>query len=138
MTQAISPLSPAPSSQNSAALNSPARVLLASLIGTTIEFFDFYVYATAAVLVFPTLFFPSSDPTSAMLQSFATFSIAFFARPIGAMVFGHFGDRIGRKATLVAALLAMGISTVVIGLLPIYSEIGILAPLLLALCRFGQ
>ena len=138
MTQAISPLSPAPSSQNKTALNSPARVLLASLIGTTIEFFDFYVYATAAVLVFPTLFFPSSDPTSAVLQSFATFSIAFFARPIGAIVFGHFGDRIGRKVTLVAALMTMGVSTVLIGFLPSYASIGVAAPLLLALCRFGQ
>ena len=138
MTQAISPLSPTPSSQNSAALNSPARVLLASLIGTTIEFFDFYVYATAAVLVFPTLFFPTSDPTSAILQSFATFSIAFFARPIGAVFFGHFGDRIGRKVTLVAALMTMGISTVMIGFLPSYNSIGVAAPLLLALCRFGQ
>ncbi|MCR6660307.1 MAG: MHS family MFS transporter [Asticcacaulis sp.] len=119
-------------------LNSPFKVLIASLAGTTIEFFDFYVYATAAVLVFPTLFFPASDPTSAMLQSFATFSIAFFARPIGAMVFGHFGDRIGRKATLVAALLTMGISTVVIGLLPGFKQIGVWAPLLLSLCRFGQ
>ncbi|MDB5656560.1 MAG: ral substrate transporter [Tardiphaga sp.] len=119
-------------------LNSPARVLLASLIGTTIEFFDFYVYATAAVLVFPTLFFPNSDPTTALLASFATFSIAFFARPFGAIVFGHFGDKVGRKTTLVAALLTMGISTVVIGLLPGYAQIGVAAPLLLALCRFGQ
>lgn len=119
-------------------LNSPFKVLIASLIGTTIEFFDFYVYATAAVLVFPTLFFPSSDPTSAMLQSFATFSIAFFARPVGAVLFGHFGDRIGRKATLVAALLTMGVSTVVIGFLPGFNQIGVLAPLLLSLCRFGQ
>lgn len=120
------------------ALNSPARVLAASLIGTTIEFFDFYVYATAAVLIFPTLFFPASDPTTALLASFATFSIAFFARPFGAVVFGHFGDRIGRKATLVAALMTMGISTVLIGLLPTYESIGVAAPLLLALCRFGQ
>jgi len=118
--------------------NSPVQVLLASLIGTTIEFFDFYVYATAAVLVFPTQFFPNSDPTTALLASFATFSIAFFARPLGAIVFGHFGDRIGRKATLVAALLTMGISTVIVGLLPSYGQIGVLAPLLLALCRFGQ
>src|ERR1700748_127256 len=118
--------------------SSPAQVLLASLIGTTIEFFDFYVYATAAVLVFPTLFFPNSDATTALLASFATFSIAFFARPLGAIVFGHFGDRIGRKATLVAALLTMGISTVAIGLLPTYGQIGVAAPLLLALCRFGQ
>ncbi|TKA95953.1 MHS family MFS transporter [Cereibacter changlensis] len=120
------------------ALNSPARVLAASLIGTTIEFFDFYVYATAAVLIFPTLFFPASDPTTALLASFATFSIAFFARPFGAVVFGHFGDRVGRKATLVAALMTMGISTVLIGLLPTYESIGVAAPLLLALCRFGQ
>ncbi|MCZ0960228.1 MFS transporter [Paracoccus benzoatiresistens] len=119
-------------------VNSPARVLLASLIGTTIEFFDFYVYATAAVLVFPTLFFPAEDATTALLASFATFSIAFFARPFGAIVFGHFGDRVGRKATLVAALLTMGISTVIIGLLPTYAQIGVAAPALLALCRFGQ
>ncbi len=138
MSDAISPVSPTPASSNSAPLNSPARVLIASLVGTTIEFFDFYVYATAAVLVFPTLFFPNSDPTTALLASFATFSIAFFARPLGAVVFGHFGDRIGRKTTLVAALLTMGISTVIIGLLPSYESIGVLAPLLLALCRFGQ
>ena len=118
--------------------NSKRRVLFASLIGTTIEFFDFYIYATAAVLVFPTLFFPAADPASATLQSLATFALAFFARPIGSAVFGHFGDRVGRKATLVAALLTMGVSTVVIGLLPTYASIGVLAPLLLALCRFGQ
>jgi metabolite-proton symporter len=118
--------------------NSPATVLLASLIGTTIEFFDFYIYATAAVLVFPKLFFPASEPAAATLQSLATFAIAFFARPIGSAVFGHFGDRIGRKVTLVAALLTMGVSTVVIGLLPTYATIGAAAPLLLALCRFGQ
>lgn len=125
-------------SQPTAARNSPSRVLLASLVGTTIEFFDFYIYATAAVLVFPKLFFPASDATSATLQSLATFAIAFFARPIGSALFGHFGDRIGRKATLVAALLTMGGSTVVIGLLPTYESIGVLAPALLALCRFGQ
>jgi metabolite-proton symporter len=118
--------------------NSPRRVLFASLIGTTIEFFDFYIYATAAVLVFPSLFFPAGDPASATLQSLATFALAFFARPVGSAVFGHFGDRIGRKATLVAALLTMGLSTVFIGLLPTYQSIGLLAPLLLALCRFGQ
>jgi metabolite-proton symporter len=108
------------------------------LIGTTIEFFDFYIYATAAVLVFPHLFFPAADPAAATLQSLATFAIAFFARPVGSAVFGHFGDRVGRKATLVAALLTMGISTVVIGLLPTYATIGTWAPALLALCRFGQ
>ena len=119
-------------------VNSPAQVLFASLIGTTIEFFDFYIYATAAVLVFPKLFFPTADATSAVLQSLATFALAFFARPIGSALFGHFGDRIGRKATLVAALMTMGLSTVFIGLLPTYASIGVAAPLLLALCRFGQ
>ena len=94
------------------AVNRPGQVLFASLIGTTIEFFDFYIYATAAVLVFPRLFFPASDPASATLASLATFAIAFLARPIGSALFGHFGDRIGRKTTLVAALLTMGISTV--------------------------
>ncbi len=116
----------------------PRRVLFASLIGTTIEFFDFYIYGTAAVLVFPALFFPSDNPATATLQSLATFALAFLARPIGSAVFGHFGDRIGRKATLVAALLTMGLSTVAIGLLPTYASIGLLAPALLALCRFGQ
>jgi metabolite-proton symporter len=119
-------------------VNSPGQVLFASLIGTTIEFFDFYIYATAAVLVFPRLFFPASDPASATLASLATFAIAFLARPIGSALFGHFGDRVGRKTTLVAALLTMGLSTVSIGLLPAYDTIGIAAPLLLALCRFGQ
>jgi metabolite-proton symporter len=118
--------------------NSPAQVLFASLVGTTIEFFDFYIYATAAVLVFPKLFFPSTDPASAVLASLATFGIAFLARPVGSALFGHFGDRIGRKTTLVAALLTMGLSTVLIGLLPTYASIGVFAPLLLALCRFGQ
>ena len=118
--------------------NSARRVLFASLIGTTIEFFDFYIYATASVIVFPKLFFPTSDPASAVLQSFATFAIAFFARPFGAAFFGHFGDRIGRKATLVAALLTMGVSTVAIGLLPTYATVGVVAPFLLATCRFGQ
>jgi metabolite-proton symporter len=116
----------------------PRRVLFASLIGTTIEFFDFYIYGTAAVLVFPALFFPAADPATATLQSLATFALAFFARPVGSAVFGHFGDRIGRKATLVAALLTMGVSTVAIGLLPTYAAIGLAAPALLALCRFGQ
>ena len=120
------------------AINSPAQVLFASLIGTTIEFFDFYIYATAAVLVFPRLFFPASDPATSTLASFATFAIAFIARPFGSALFGHFGDRVGRKTTLVAALLTMGVSTVTIGLLPTYDTIGIAAPLLLAVCRFGQ
>ena len=116
----------------------PRTILFASLIGTTIEFYDFYIYATAAVLVFPRLFFPASDPGAATLQSLATFAIAFLARPVGSALFGHFGDRIGRKSTLVAALLTMGVSTILIGLLPTYDRIGVAAPLLLALCRFGQ
>src|SRR5882672_8677311 len=119
-------------------VNTPGQVLFASLIGTTIEFFDFYIYATAAVLVFPRLFFPSTDPASGVLASLATFAIAFIARPIGSAIFGHFGDRIGRKATLVAALLTMGVSTVAIGALPTYASIGVAAPALLSLCRFGQ
>lgn len=119
-------------------INTPSQVLFASMIGTTIEFFDFYIYATAAVLVFPHLFFPASDPTSAILASLATFGIAFLARPIGSALFGHFGDRIGRKRTLVLALLTMGLSTFIIGALPSYQSIGLAAPLLLALCRFGQ
>jgi metabolite-proton symporter len=119
-------------------INRTSQILLASLAGTTIEFFDFYIYATAAVLVFPRLFFPASDPTSATLASLATFAIAFLARPIGSALFGHFGDRAGRKTTLVAALLTMGLSTIAIGLLPTYATIGVVAPLLLALCRFGQ
>jgi metabolite-proton symporter len=114
------------------------RILAASLIGTTIEFFDFYIYATAAVLVFPKLFFPAGNATAATLASLATFALAFFARPLGAAIFGHFGDRKGRKATLVAALMTMGPSTVAIGLLPTYHSIGIAAPILLALFRFGQ
>jgi metabolite-proton symporter len=121
-----------------ASLNSPRHVLFASLVGTTIEYFDFYIYGTAAVLVFPSLFFPASDPATATLASLATFGIAFLARPVGAALFGHFGDRVGRKATLVAALLTMGGSTVAIGLLPTYASIGLAAPILLAICRFGQ
>src|SRR5437899_378299 len=119
-------------------INTPRQVLFASLVGTTIEFFDFYIYATAAVLVFPRLFFPASDPVSSTLASLATFGIAFLARPVGSALFGHFGDRVGRKTTLVAALLTMGVSTVAIGALPTYTTIGVAAPVLLALCRFGQ
>ncbi len=119
-------------------INSLKHVLFGSLIGTTIEFFDFYIYANAAVLVFPQLFFPGKDSTISTLESLATFSIAFLARPLGSAVFGHYGDKIGRKVTLVVALLTMGISTVSIGFLPSYASIGVLAPILLMLCRFGQ
>jgi len=126
------------STQQAPPLNSRNKVIVASLVGTAIEFFDFYIYATAAVIVFPHIFFPQGDATVATLQSLATFAIAFVARPIGSALFGHFGDKVGRKATLVASLLTMGVSTVVIGLLPSYQTIGVLAPLLLALARFGQ
>jgi len=119
-------------------VNPTRRVVTASLVGTAIEFYDFYIYATAAVLVFPALFFPQDDPTTAQLQSLATFAIAFVARPFGSALFGHFGDRVGRKATLVASLLVMGVSTVLIGLLPTYAAIGVWAPVLLCVLRFGQ
>jgi metabolite-proton symporter len=119
-------------------MNTPRQVLFASLVGTTVEFFDFYIYATAAVLVFPRLFFPSADATASTLASLATFGIAFLARPVGSALFGHFGDRIGRKKTLVLALGTMGLSTFAIGVLPGYGTLGVMAPLLLALCRFGQ
>lgn len=119
-------------------INTPGQVLFASLVGTAVEFFDFYIYATAAVLVFPKLFFPATDPATSVLASLATFGIAFLARPIGGALFGHFGDRAGRKKTLVMALTTMGLSTFLIGVLPSYKSIGLAAPLLLALCRFGQ
>ncbi|HTG67263.1 MAG TPA: MFS transporter [Flavobacterium sp.] len=124
--------------EQSTKINSLKHVLFGSLIGTTIEFFDFYIYANAAVLVFPQLFFPGADSTNSTLESLATFSIAFLARPLGSAVFGHYGDKIGRKVTLVVALLTMGISTISIGFLPSYASIGVLAPILLMLCRFGQ
>ena len=129
-------MSPIPPSKKH--INTPAQVLFASLVGTAVEFFDFYIYATAAVLVFPRLFFPSTDPATSVLASLATFGIAFLARPIGGALFGHFGDRAGRKKTLVMALTTMGLSTFLIGVLPSYHSIGLVAPLLLALCRFGQ
>jgi metabolite-proton symporter len=121
-----------------AAVNTRGRVIVASLIGTSIEFYDFYVYATAAVLVFPSLFFPNDSPAAAQLSSFVTFGLAFLARPIGSVLFGHFGDRVGRKATLVASLIVMGVATFLIGVLPTFATIGIAAPALLAVLRFTQ
>ncbi|MBR0673386.1 MFS transporter [Neoroseomonas soli] len=118
--------------------NSRSRVIFASLIGTTVEFYDFYVYATAAVLVFPYLFFPAGNETTALLSSFAIFGAAMVARPLGAIFFGHLGDRQGRKATLVGALLTMGIATFLIGLLPTYAMAGWLAPALLVVLRLAQ
>jgi MFS family permease len=114
------------------------RILFASLVGTSVEFYDFYIYATAAALVFPQLFFPADNPDLALLASYATFSAAFFARPLGGIVFGHYGDRMGRKSTLVASLMLMGVSTLLIAFLPTYAMAGVIAPVLLCLLRFGQ
>ena len=114
------------------------RIIFASMIGTTIEFYDFYIYATAAVSIFPLLFFPTSQAGTSLLASMATFGVAFVARPLGSILFGHFGDRIGRKATLVGSLLTMGIATFLIGLLPTAYQVGILAPALLTVMRFCQ
>ena len=118
--------------------NNPYKVAIASMVGTAIEFYDYYIYAAAAVLVFNTQFFDKSDEHVAVLLSLSTLALAFLARPIGSALFGHFGDRIGRKKTLVASLLLMGLSTVAIGLLPNYQSIGLWAPLLLCIFRIGQ
>ncbi len=127
-----------PDAETAAPTMSAQRIAVASFIGTAIEFYDFYIYGTAAALVFGTLFFPDLDPLVGTLAAFATFGVGFVARPVGAVAFGHFGDRVGRKATLVVSLLTMGVGTVAIGLLPTYSTIGIAAPVLLVLCRFLQ
>jgi metabolite-proton symporter len=118
--------------------NNTGRIVTASLVGTAIEYYDFYVYATAAALVLGPLFFPGESDNARLLSAFASFSIAFIARPLGAILFGHFGDRKGRKASLVASLLIMGVSTVLIGCLPDYAQIGLWAPVILCLLRFGQ
>jgi MFS family permease len=115
-----------------------ARVLLASLVGTSVEFYDYYIYATAAAIVFGPLFFPSDSTSMQLLASYASLAVAFVARPVGAWVFGHFGDRIGRKSTLVASLMLMGGSTVLIAALPTYASAGLWAPVLLCILRFGQ
>lgn len=117
---------------------STTHIAFASFIGTAIEFYDFYIYAMAAALVIGQVFFPASDPATQSLNAFLTFGIAFIARPVGAIVFGHFGDKIGRKTTLAASLLLMGVSTLLIGLLPGYEVLGIWAPILLCVLRFGQ
>lgn len=119
-------------------MRAKSRVLVAALMGTAVEFYDFFIYATAAALVFGPLFFPVSSPAAQTLLAFASFGLAFFARPLGAIVFGHFGDRVGRKSTLVASLLLMGLSTTAIAILPTYATVGWIAPTLLCLMRFGQ
>jgi MFS family permease len=121
-----------------AATPSTRRVLAASLIGTSIEFYDFYVYTTAAALVFGELFFPQTSQAAQQLLAFATIGVAFVARPLGSIFFGHFGDRVGRKSTLVASLLTMGISTTLVAFLPTYATVGWIAALFLCLLRFGQ
>lgn len=123
---------------HAAAPASHRRILFASLVGTSVEFYDFYIYATATALVFGPLFFPAQEPWLQQVAAYASFSVAFFARPLGGLVFGHYGDRLGRKSTLVASLMLMGISTVLIGCLPSHAMIGWVAPLLLCLLRFGQ
>ena len=123
---------------SSSSSSSVTRIALASFIGTAIEFYDFYIYGMAAALVIGPVFFPGGNPTTQALSAFLTFAVAFLTRPLGAMVFGHFGDRIGRKTTLVTSLLVMGISTTLIGVLPGYETIGAWAPALLCLLRFGQ
>lgn len=128
-TSAINMAGPQPSNR---------RILIASLVGTSVEFYDFYIYATAAALVFGPLFFPAESPSAQLLAAYASLGVAFIARPVGASVFGHFGDRIGRKSTLVASLLLMGGSTLLIAFLPTYAQIGWVAPLLLCILRFGQ
>ncbi|WP_233800290.1 MFS transporter [Paraburkholderia sp. HP33-1] len=130
--------SPISAAQPASGQNSRARIIFASFIGTAIEFYDFYVYATAAALVIGPVFFPHGSATAQALSAFVTFGIAFVARPIGSFLFGHFGDRIGRKSTLVASLLVMGLSTTLIGFVPGYDAIGSLAPILLCVLRFGQ
>ncbi|MBU1425089.1 MAG: MHS family MFS transporter [Gammaproteobacteria bacterium] len=117
---------------------STTRIAFASFIGTAIEFYDFYIYGLAVAMVIGPIFFPNSDPAVQALNAFLTFGIAFLARPFGALLFGHFGDRIGRKTTLVASLLVMGVSTTLIGVLPSYEAVGWVAPALLCLLRFGQ
>jgi MFS family permease len=131
MASTTTPAAPAPA-------NPRSRVIMASLVGTTIEFYDFYAYATAAVLVFPILFFPTGNDTTSLLASFGVFGAAMVARPLGAVVFGHFGDRFGRKATLVASLLTMGVATFLIGCLPTYENIGWIAAFLLLVLRLAQ
>ncbi|MEV4703415.1 MFS transporter [Actinoplanes sp. NPDC049316] len=114
------------------------KVVFAALIGTAVEWYDFFLYGSAAALVFGTLFFPKSDPVTATLLAFGTYALGFVARPLGGVVFGHYGDRVGRKKMLVVSLMVMGLATIAIGLLPTYASIGVAAPVLLLACRLAQ
>src|SRR3984957_15970362 len=127
-----------PDSRAAAPPISVAHVVAASFIGTTIEWYDFFLSGTAAALVFNRLFFPTLDPVSGTMASFGTYAVGFFARPVGGIVFGHFGDRMGRKSMLVTTLLLMGMATFLMGLLPTYDQIGVAAPVLLIVLRFIQ
>src|SRR5688572_14379684 len=127
-----------PDGQPAGPSNSLRKVIAASFVGTTIEWYDFFLYGTAAALVFNELFFPDADPLIGTLAAFGTFAVGFAARPIGGIVFGHYGDRIGRKTMLVLSLMIMGVATFLIGLLPTYASIGIVAPILLVVLRFAQ
>ena len=122
------PLGSTMTAQPSHPLRQHARILIASLVGTGVEFYDFYIYATASALVIGPLFFPAQSATAQTLLAFMTFGLAFVARPVGAIAFGHFGDRVGRKSTLVASLMLMGASTVAIAFLPTYAMAGPIAP----------
>src|SRR6185369_10881055 len=128
----------APMKENGRAGTPIGRVVLASFLGTSIEWYDFFLYGTAAALVFKRLFFPTLDPLAGTMASFATYAVGFFARPLGGIVFGHYGDKVGRKAMLVTTLLMMGLSTFLIGTLPTYDQIGVLAPVALVALRFVQ
>ncbi|MFA6546900.1 MAG: MFS transporter, partial [Limisphaerales bacterium] len=114
------------------------RVVLASFIGTTIEWYDFFLYGTAAALVFNKLFFPNIEPLAGTMAAFATYAVGFFARPLGGIIFGHFGDKLGRKSMLVTTLMIMGTATFLIGVLPTHAQAGMLAPALLVTLRFVQ
>ena len=138
LTNSGNPTSRAGRGNRMSPIRANARVLTAALVGTTVEFYDFYVYATAAALVFGPLFFPAESTSAQLLLSLMSFGLAFVARPVGAIAFGHFGDRLGRKSTLVASLMLMGISTLLIAFLPTYQMVGWVAPLLLCIMRFGQ
>jgi len=129
---------PTPHTGHTPGQNSIGKVVFASLVGTAVEWYDFFLYGSAAALVFGALFFPESDPVNATLLAFGTYAVGFAARPLGGIVFGHFGDRVGRKKMLVVSLMLMGIATFAIGLLPTYATVGVLAPVLLIVCRLAQ
>src|SRR6476646_3697971 len=137
MSLAIDHLDTSPRSSDAPLLRS-RKVAFASLIGTTIEWYDFFIFGTAAALIFNQIFFPYFDPVTGTLAAFASFSVGFIARPVGGAVFAHYGDKIGRKPMLVYSLLLMGAATVMMGLLPGYASIGIWAPILLVVLRFAQ